>query len=84
MKTTLLFLAVIFTLPCCATRPDGSKTFAGLDAVQWGGVAVKTGSAYLDTKRQPVTYTNAKGVVEVQPEPAETSWLSMGMSLLGF
>lgn len=77
MKTTLLLLTL--ALASCSTSPDGRKTFGGLDAVQWGGVAVKTGSAYLETKRQA---TSAKGAVEVQPEP-ETSWLSWGVSLLG-
>lgn len=82
---TLLIGGLLLNLVSCATRSDGAKTFGGLDATQWGGVAVKTGSAYLDTRKQPATVTNAKGVVEVLPEAEkETSWLSMGMSLLGF
>lgn len=80
----LILLMLTLGLASCATRPDGTKTFAGLDTSQWGGVAVQTGTAYLDTRRQPVTYTNAKGVVEVQPEPEKSqSWLSLGLSLFG-
>lgn len=83
MKITLLLILLASGLTSCANRADGTKTFGGLDATQWGSVGVKAGTAYLDTRRQP-TYTNAKGVVVVQPEPEkEQSWLSMGLSLLG-
>ena len=92
MKITLHILVAAFSLfalsfsfVSCAARPDGTKTFGGLDATQWGGVAVKAGSSYLDQKRATDRehVTNAKGVVEVQPAPAEPSWLGWGLSILG-
>ncbi|MEN3940677.1 hypothetical protein WJU23_05230 [Prosthecobacter sp. SYSU 5D2] len=84
----LLLLAglCLLLMPCCATRPDGTKTFGGLDARQWKGVGVETGSAWLDEYRRPVLVTNAKGVLVVEPEPVKaqgTGWLGWGMSLLG-
>lgn len=68
------------------TNLDGSVTVTKrLDsaAINAGGTVVQKVAPIFYGSRAPVTYTNAKGVVEVQPEP-ETSWLSMGMSLLGF
>ncbi|MEN3942993.1 hypothetical protein WJU23_16970 [Prosthecobacter sp. SYSU 5D2] len=68
----------------CATRPDGTRTFAALDAGQWRAVGVEAGATYLDQYKRPVPVTGAKGVAEIQPAPAqETSWLSLGLSLLG-
>lgn len=83
MKALTLLLLAVFALfsSSCATRPDGTKTFGGLDTTQWGGVAIKTGSAYLDSKRQT---TSAKGVVEVgPPAPEKTSWFDLGLKLIG-
>ncbi|SKA88792.1 hypothetical protein SAMN02745166_01487 [Prosthecobacter debontii] len=90
MKITITILArllLIFTLSCalmsCATRADGTKTFAGLSAGQWGQVSLDASSAYLDQryKREPVT--SAKEAESVEPAK-ETSWLDVGLSLLGF
>jgi len=79
--TLILLTLFVFSAACCSTRPDGTKTFGGLDTTQWGGVAVQTGSAYLDSKRQT---TNAKGVVEVgPPAPEKTSWFDLGLKLIG-
>lgn len=81
----LLLLSVIFVLPCCATRPDGTKTFAGLDTRQWIGLGAQTSTAYLDARKQP-PLTSAKNPVPVEPlseaEPAP-SWLNWGLGLLG-
>ena len=70
-------------LVSCATRPDGTKTFAGLDAVQWGSVAVKSGSSYLDQRKTVPAVTGAKEAANVTP-PEEPSWFDLGLSLFGF
>lgn len=91
MKTTLLILAAAtLILPCCTTEttthPDGSITKTSrLDsaAITAGGTVVQKVVPIFYDPRTPVT--GAKGAVEVQPEAdSEFSWLSAGMSLLGF
>ncbi|SKA84969.1 hypothetical protein SAMN02745166_01080 [Prosthecobacter debontii] len=90
MKITITILArllLVFTLACsllsCATRADGTKTFAGLSAGQWGQVSLDASSAYLDQRYKRGHTTSAKEAAEVTPAK-EVSWLDLGLSVFGF
>lgn len=43
MKKVIILLAVVLTLPCCTTGPNGEKRFLNRDAKQWGDIGFNTG-----------------------------------------
>lgn len=82
MKKYLLLTLAVSALSSCATRPDGTRTFAGLDGVQWVNVGLDASAPYLDAKRKP--QQSAKTAVDVTPEvEVKSSWLDLGLAFLG-
>ena len=81
MKKTLLLSFVALSLCSCATRSDGTKTFAGLDRNQWKGVGLETGAAYVDAVKQKPSGKTSEDITP--PAKKETSWLAAGLALLG-
>lgn len=49
MKRIPLLFALCLALSHCATQPDGTKTFLGLDAPGWAAVGKEAGKAALQT-----------------------------------
>jgi hypothetical protein len=74
LPALLLCGLLLITLPSCATRADGTKTFAGLSKDDWALVAKDSGSAALKSGTQAglMSYgtrrlTSAKDVTVVTP-----------------
>lgn len=66
--TLLLLAGLCLTLPSCATRPDGTPTFAGLDPQQWTQLGLQTGGLYLHTlPPASMPPADAKSITPVLP-----------------